>query len=232
MKRRASTCAIAGAVLLCAAGAFYLYTTGMWGRIPAAIRATGNFGLLVSYALIVLQTFIPFAPFAVLAGFNATVHGYWPGYAATLSGAFTGACLFYALALRVTHRYARARVEQFLARHDRIRRMAHSVKKERGWSLFFVIVVLRLQPWLPSSIIDLLAGVAKVPVRIFAGATLTGQAPMIGLESYVGHRLMNFHSHRHELWWIAGAAMAMLALYGLARVYMGRLGRARMRRPQ
>ncbi len=211
-----------GAVVVCAAGgALYLAGAGGWNGIPDGLRAAGSLGLLVSYGLIVLQTFVPFAPFAVLAAFNATVHGYWPGYAATLAGAFTGALLFYGLALHLLHRYANRRLERFLARHERMRRMAQSVARERGWSLFFVLVVLRLQPWLPSSIIDLLAGVAKVPAALFAVATLVGQAPIIALESYVGHRVMTFGAHQNEVWWLAGAALGLLLLYGLARVHWG-----------
>lgn len=215
-----------GAVALCiGVGALYLGRAHIWrlwdGRrgISEGLRASGSLGLLLGYGLIVLQTFVPFAPFAVLASFNATVHGYWPGYAVTLAGAFTGALLFYALALRLMHRYARQRLDRILARHGRMRRMAESVQRERGWSLFFVIVVLRLQPWLPSSVVDLLAGVAKVPAVPFAVATLVGQAPIIALESYIGHRLMTFGTHQNELWWIAGGSLGLLLLYGLARVY-------------
>ena len=222
-----------GAVVVCAAaGALYLGRMGGWKGIPDGLRAAGSLGLLVSYGLIVMQTFVPFAPFAVLAAFNATVHGYWPGYAATLAGAFTGAILFYGLTLRLMHRYARRRLERFLARHERMRRMAQSVERERGWSLFFVLVVLRLQPWLPSSIIDVLAGAAKVPALLFAVSTLVGQAPIIALESYVGHRVMTFQSHQNEVWWLAGAALGLLLLYGLARVYRhGGRGQGVRRRP-
>ena len=80
---------------LSGAGLVWLYRTGIWFEIPDMLHRAGFFGIVISYSMIVLQTVIPFAPFALLAGFNATVHGFILGYLTTFAGAFTGAVLLY-----------------------------------------------------------------------------------------------------------------------------------------
>ena len=177
------------------------------------IHASGALGLLVSFGLIVLQTVLPFAPFALLAGFNAAAHGFWLGCAVTFAGAYAGALLLYWLSSRAMRALARRRLGGFLARRPRLARWLGRIRGERGWPLFLVILTLRLQPWLPSSAIDLAAGVAQVPPLPFAAATAAGQAPMVGLEAYLGHRLLNFRAHQGELWMIGLASLALLGAY-------------------
>ncbi|MCI0182835.1 MAG: VTT domain-containing protein [Acidibacillus sp.] len=196
---------------------FWLYRTGIWFKIPDMLRHAGIFGLVISYFMIVIQTVVPFAPFALLAGFNATVHGLIVGYLITFAGAFTGALLLYLVAVKAWDTFLRKRLQQFLKRHPKIESAFEQVAKERGTSVFFVILTLRLQPWLPSSAIDIMAGAAHVRFWPFVAATVAGQAPMIALESYVGHRILHFRSHQLEIWIIGIVSAVLLVIYSVIR---------------
>lgn len=192
------------------AGLVWLYRSGALWRLPEWVRSLGALGIAVSYGMVVLQSFVPFAPFALLAGGNALVHGFWIGYLTTWAGAFTGAVLLYALSRSTLHGPLARRLRQFLCRHPRIDRYRAQIERERGWSLFVSILVLRLQPWLPSSVIDVSAGGAGVSFLPFALASLAGQAPMIALESYVGHRLITPREHTRELVVLAAGGLILL----------------------
>ncbi|MHB1681785.1 MAG: TVP38/TMEM64 family protein [Bacilli bacterium] len=205
-----------GLIALAACGT-WLYMSGAWWKIPDLMRRAGVFGIGLSYGLILVQTFVPFAPFAILAGFNATVHGFIIGYITTFAGAFTGALLLYTLARRAVKSMLLKPLERFLNRHPKLERAFTRIPTEGAWSIFVAILTLRLQPWLPSSAIDVLAGAAKVRLAPFLLATFFGQAPMIALESYVGHRILHFQEHQKELWLLGALSLLFFALYVLWR---------------
>lgn len=209
--------ALFAALTAVALGLFMLYRSGWLWQLPAWIRGCGIYGIAISYVLIVFQAFVPFAPFALLAGGNALVHGFWVGYVTTWAGAYTGALLLYLVSRSTLQGPLAGRLRAFLRRHPRIESYRARLGQERGWSLFSFVLVLRLQPWLPSSVIDVSAGAARVPFVPFALASLLGQAPMIALESYVGHRLMTPREHAREVWVMVGVGLVMLVGYLLWR---------------
>jgi len=198
-------------------GLFMLYRSGWLWQLPDWIRGCGIYGIAISYVLIVFQAFVPFAPFALLAGGNALVHGFWIGYLTTWAGAYTGALLLYLVSRSTLQGPLAGRLRTFLQRHPRVERYRTRLGRERGWSLFSFVLVLRMQPWLPSSVIDVSAGAARVPFLPFAVASFLGQAPMIALESYVGHRLMTPREHAREVWVMVGVGLVMLVGYLLWR---------------
>lgn len=217
-------CSVGIAVCLVGIAVFKLYRSGLLWRMPDFVRSCGVYGLLISYAVIIVQTFIPFAPFAILAGGNALVHGFWLGYLSTWAGAFTGALLLYILSRRTLYGPLARWLERFLRKHPKIERVRSRIEGERGWSVFGFILLLRLQPWLPSSAVDIASGLARVAFGPFAVATIVGQAPMIALESYVGNRILNPTGHTKELWMIGVGSLLLLLGYGFWR--WRRLGKA------
>lgn len=205
-----------------AAAILILYRTGWWFVLPRFIRASGIYGAFVSYGLIVLQTVVPFAPFAFLATFNAVVHGYWVGAALTVAGAFSGAMLVYTVSFRLAQTRALEWMHVWQEHHPRLRGWIEQVGKERGWSLFLAVLLLRMQPWLPSSVIDLAAGVSRAPWLPYAAATALGQGPMVALEAYVGYRVLHVKSVQTELWVLGAAALLSLFLYVGTRLWLAR----------
>lgn len=194
---------------------FWLYKSGWWFTIPYFIRKTGAFGIFVSYFLVLLQTVIPFIPFAMLAGFNSTVHGYWIGFLCTFAGAFSGSVILYYVSANVLHRYLSKWLTRWMKKHPAWAKRRKAMGQRRGWSIFVPLLLLRIQPWLPASIIDITAGLSRVNLSPYLAATILAQGPMIALESYVGHRVLNVSSHQQEVWWIAGVSMVSLIIYGI-----------------
>lgn len=189
------------------------YVHGWADKIPLLLHAGGAFGWFASFGLILLQSMIPYAPFAVLAGLNASAHGYWLGLLATWLGAFVGSMLWFFLSRSVLRVAVRRHLRDYLRRHPRLARMQSYLTARGGSTGFVPILLLRVQPWLPSSIIDIGAGVSGVAVLPFVLATVLGEGPIIALESYMGHRLLHPASHPLEMWWMAGIGICVLVLY-------------------
>lgn len=233
--RRLSTALWALSVILALGAGAWLYGAGLWSAIPAALRRAGAFGVAASYVLVLAQTVIPFAPFVFLAGFNASAHGFWIGYGATWAGAFTGAMLLYSLARgplrRYFQRYFRQRLQRFFSRRPKLRSLASSIGNQSAASAFLAILTLRMQPWLPSSAIDILSGLSGVPWRPYILATIAGQGPMIAMEVLIGHRLLHLRAAEQDLWWLAAGSAALfgghLAVRKIFRRHRERGGRRR-----
>ncbi|WJH37471.1 VTT domain-containing protein [Paenibacillus sp. CC-CFT747] len=64
---------------------------------------------------------------------------------------------------------------------------------------FFYVLVGRLIPILPSTAINLGAGVSKIRVSHFILATLIGKLPIVYLESTIAHDMLHIHKHKGRL---------------------------------
>lgn len=187
------------------------YRSGSWTILPTYLEKLGHAGIVLSYLLVVLQTVVPFVPFAILAGMNATAHGFFTGYLATLFGSFTGALLLYGLSKSVLRPLFSRYLRRFFARHQKLQTAVSRIEQATPWSTFFTVLGLRLQFWLPASLIDVSAGISSVSFVPFLFGTLIGQAIMVLLESYVGHRVLHFQAHMAELAGICVIGGAILA---------------------
>ena len=193
---------------------WWMYKSGWWFTIPRVIQSSGVYGIFLSYFLVLLQTIVPFIPFAMLAGFNTTVHGYFVGYLSTWAGAFTGSVLLYYVSSHILYKYLSKWLSHWLKKHPAWEKRRQAIRHKRGWSVFVPLLLLRIQPWLPASVIDITAGLSKVAWGPYLTATILAQGPMIALNSYVGHRVLNVANHQQEVWWIAGVSAGGLIVYG------------------
>lgn len=200
----------------------WAYTSGIWQRIITVIRASGAYGLLISYLLVVVQTVVPFAPFAVLAGLNTSVHGFWAGYLSTWAGAFTGSLLLYYLSQRVMSAYFEKKLVHLLRNHSQLQSLTQRIRESSGISAFVVILLLRLQPWLPSSVIDISSGLSRIRWAPYLAATVFGQGSMVALASYIGHQLLHPPIDRHVWWLVVGISALILIVYVGARFLLAR----------
>jgi uncharacterized membrane protein YdjX (TVP38/TMEM64 family) len=79
---------------------------------------------------------------------------------------------------------------------------------------FTPIFVLACFPFTPSSFINVVAGISKLPTRIFMTATAFGKAVMILLVSLAGHDLGNL---LRQPWKIAVIIVVLILIWFLGR---------------
>ena len=123
-------------------------------------------GFVLGYAVLT-GACLPIALMLSLVG--GLVFGTWLGAAAVLVGATGGAIVTYAAA-----RSAFAPLLLGRARHDP---RLQGVIQGFGRSAFTYILTLRLIPVVPFALVNIASGLAAVPLRAYALATLAGGAP-------------------------------------------------------
>ncbi|WP_163858038.1 TVP38/TMEM64 family protein [Paenibacillus elgii] len=167
-------------------------------QLSEALRSLGWIGHVAGALLVVLQTLFPVVPFVLVAGANVLIFGLWRGFLVN----YVFACLGAFIAYYTARNYGRAWVQAKLAKYDFIEQWSGRLERHGLW----YIAASRIIPVIPSFGINLSAAVMKVKPRDFVIGTLIGKAPMIFLESVIGHDL--FHLGRYK-----GRLFAALALF-------------------
>lgn len=194
-----------------------LLQTGDLDQISQYIKSFGLLSIVISFLLIVVQTFIPFVPFFLLAGVNIVIFGPVGGFLLTWIAAVVGASLNFLTARYVAQGWAQAKVGN-LPFFQRLNEQA-----ER--SGFRIVLMARLIPVLPSTVINAAAGLSAVSFLQFFTATLIGKFPITLLEAIVGHDIFNFSEHKIRFF-------VVLGLLGLLMWGGSKLGKAYERRAE
>lgn len=155
------------------------------------LGSLGWYGYAAGALLVLLQTIFPFVPFVLVAGANVLVFGLWLGFLVNYVFSVLGATI----AFLVFRYYGRAWAEKKLEPYGYIKKF--NDKLERHGLL--VIAISRIVPVFPSFAINLAAAVMKVRARDFIIGSMIGKAPMILLESLIGHDLLFIRHHKGRL---------------------------------
>ncbi len=141
-------------------------------------------------------------PITVLIAATGLVFGAWPGIGYALGGTLLSAIAAYGLGV--------------LLGRDAVRRLAgaraNRLSERIGQSGLVTVIVLRLLPIAPFTIVNLVAGASHIRLRDFMIGSVLGMVPGILLTVTFAHQLLNAIRHPD-----AGSVAAMLAI-GLALV--------------
>jgi uncharacterized membrane protein YdjX (TVP38/TMEM64 family) len=178
------------------------------------LRGTGVAGVLVLYGLMLAHIIVIFPAEItnMVAGFT---YGIPLGLAICISGWFLSALGTYAVG-----RIAGRPLVDRLAGPSRVA-VAEGLMDRGGWPF---LLVVRLLPFVPFSLVGYLAGATRVPFGRFAWTTLIGAIPLIAVAVVLGSRLEHF-SFTDPLVW--GSLVGFAVLVGLGHP----VGR-RWRRPR
>lgn len=153
----------------------------------AALKAAAESAPLLTLALflavyfVIISSALPVGPpMSLIAGF---LFGRWIGTAAILTAATGGALVVYGI----------ARLSAGTPLGERLR-----AKAGRAYALFAAdlkanafgyLIVMRLVPFFPFFLVNILAGIVGIPARTFALATLVGRIPAAFLYVSLGEEL-------------------------------------------
>lgn len=177
-----------------------------------AFTLAGGFSLLPTYAL------------SVIAGWS---FGFPIGFATSVAGILGASLIAYAVAQRASG-------ERFLAIIDEkpTWRAVHFALLGSGyWRAVMIIVLLRMAPFPPFSITNIVMGAAHVKPSRFTVGTLLGMAPNAAIiaGAAAGLERVSFRA-AEQPWLIAGSALAMIAVIAvigrLAKRALEAVGRA------
>ncbi|WP_159887107.1 TVP38/TMEM64 family protein [Paenibacillus puerhi] len=173
-------------------------------HVSEVLGSLGWLGYAGGAMLVLLHAVLPFIPFVVAAGVNVLLFGFWGGFAVNYICACVGAVFAYFLARNL----GRSWVQGKLAGYSFLGKVNGLLERYGLWC----IAASRVVPVLPSSVVSIGAAFMKVRTRHFILGTLIGNAPMIWLESMVGHDLIHFGQHKERLLVLGAVLLVMFAL--------------------
>src|SRR3954453_8111918 len=180
-------------------GAIGHAASGDTGALREQLRGTGAAGILLLYGLMLapIVVLFPAEITNLVAGFTYGIAG---GLAICVSGWWLSAMGTYAVG-----RIAGRPVIDRLAGPARVA-AAEGLMDRGGWPF---LLVVRLLPFVPFSLVGYLAGATRVPLGRFAWTSAVGAIPLIALAVVLGSRLEHF-SITDPLVWGSLAGFALL----------------------
>ena len=166
------------------------------------ILSWGPYGVVLSIALMVLHTFVPF-PAEILAIANGMVYGPIWGIVITWVGAMLGASVAFALARKL----GRPFVEHWVRRRE-----VGVIDKLLQTDATYAVLVSRFIPVIAFNLVNFVAGLLHISWCRFLVTTAIGILPMTILMVLVGDSL-------HELSWMLSAAIILLILLSAALIH-------------
>ncbi|CAH0191541.1 TVP38/TMEM64 family inner membrane protein YdjZ [Peribacillus sp. Bi96] len=143
--------------------------------ISEALASSGPFSIAVSIALNILISVLGFIPSVFITAANITAFGFEQGLIVSYIGEITGAVVSFWL--------YRKGFQTFKPKFTK-NRWIMSLQKSQGYPAFWMILLLRLLPFIPSGVINLTAALSKTGVMIFFIATSIGKLPALLVEAY------------------------------------------------
>lgn len=156
------------------------------------IRSWGMLGVIGSILMNIVISVAGFLPSIFLSGANAVVFGLYGGFFLSLTGEVVGAAVAFLL-----YRYGirKSKKLQKMESFQWVHRMNGTSRFRKG----LVIVLLRLNPFIPSGVINLGAAITTLSFGDFLLATVVGKIPSMVFETFVGHDLIYFGENKLRL---------------------------------
>lgn len=135
-------------------------------------------GPVIGILLPMLEAFLPFLPLVVFIVANVTAYGLLYGFVLSWAGSVIGSYLVFL----IIRKYGRARILNFLTKHQRISRLIHWVERNGFGPLFLLLCF----PFTPSAIVNVVAGLSNIRKSTYLTALILGKLIMIFVISFIG----------------------------------------------
>ncbi|MDR7313823.1 VTT domain-containing protein [Brevibacillus nitrificans] len=156
------------------------------------IRSWEILGIMGSIVLNIIISVAGVLPSIFLSGANAIVYGLVGGFFVSLTGEVLGATVAFLL-----YRYGlqKSKGLKKLEKFSWIQHINGASRFRKG----LAIVLLRMNPLIPSGVINLGAALTTISFADFLLATLVGKIPSMVFETFVGHDLVYLSENKSRL---------------------------------
>src|SRR5690625_646259 len=131
-----------------------------------------------------IEAFLPFLPLAVFVMANSVAYGLLKGFLYSWIGSFLGSISVFLIIRKYSTRRFLAKVRN----NKQVVRVTSWVDRH-GFGLMFLLLCF---PFSPSSVINIVAGLAKISNQRFILAVILGKAVMIFSLAYIGVSIFEF----------------------------------------
>lgn len=132
------------------------------------LKSFGIYGPVVAFILFFVQAIAPIIPYAIFAGAAGMIYGYFYGFLLAWIGAVAGAWFLYWLSKRMGSNLFISRIQK---RYD------FDVQSIDDKYIFWVLLISRIFPVVPTPIINIGSGLGGVSTQIFISSSTIGKIP-------------------------------------------------------
>lgn len=152
-----------------------------WEDVNRWLEQYESLGPLPGIFATMIESFLPFLPLVAIVVANAEAYGLWLGFLYSWIGVVTGSTLVF-LIFRQFGGLLRVYVER---KYPKTLNITAWIER-KGFTLIFLLACF---PFTPSSLVNVVSGLSRLPIHTFVTATLLGKGVMIFLISYAGYDL-------------------------------------------
>lgn len=171
-------------------------------------RALGPLpGVLITF----MKSFVPPLPTIVIVGANAAIYGMWLGFLYSWIGLVSGCLLTFFIVRKATDAPF---VLRWAAKPKVQKAMVWA--RRNGFSFVFLLSMLPVGPFV---VVNMAAGLTRMPAASFTAAVALGKAVMVFCVSYIGTHLSDFAEQPLKLLGVALFIAASLWLNRKLQAY-------------
>lgn len=167
-----------------------------WAALPIPLF------VVISILLNMLIAVAGILPSAFLTALNVQLLGFGPGVAVSIIGEAVGAVLSFILYRKALHRFTSPDGE-------RLKRL----READGVEAWFLVLGLRLMPFVPSGLVTLSAAFSRMSLPSFAVASTVGKVPALLIEALAVAAVLHVAAG-----WQLGLIAVLLILYVVWRL--------------
>lgn len=148
------------------------------------LRDHPNLAIVISIIISIIIAVLGVVPSVFITAANILFFGFWNGMFISFLGEAVGAgiaFLLYRLGFK-------KKAVQRLDKYGKIKRLINAANKEA----FYLILALRLIPFVPSGLVTFAAAIGKVSFITFIIASSLGKLPALFMEAYAVNEVTNF----------------------------------------
>ncbi len=177
-------------------------------ELVAVLRTFGGWTPLISILLMIIQSVLTLLPGSVIAAANGALYGVWWGGLLSWTGGMAGGLATYAIGYWSGN---------LLRRHWKttaLWKQLTAVGSRRG---FWIVLIARITPIVSLDFIGYLAGIARMPLRVYLLANAIGILPGMLAYTLIGNEL---GKGRILSWEIGFALLLMVILFAAGRRWL------------
>lgn len=173
-------------------------------------EAFADFGVLVGFFLVLMESFLPILPLFVIVILNINAYGFIVGFLISYGGTVLGGYLVFLLIRRLF----RERARKYINRNRKLSRFRDYLN-HRGFIFMFIMLAL---PFTPTSVITVLAAITDINRRAFLYLLALAKVFMIGSMALVGFDLTGYFDSPIRLGF---SVVFVVLLYFISKWYQG-----------
>lgn len=171
------------------------------------LAKAGPAAVLISILLNVLISVLGVVPSVFLTGANIMVFGLWGGFFVSWAGEIAGAVVSFLL-----YRWGVKSVAKIPTEHWKLFRTVNSLP---GLRQVYFLTILRMAPFVPSGIINLVGAMTTVSLTHFVIATTLGKFPALLLETAFSYNVITLG--KNYIYLIISIIVAGLLYFGVKK---------------